>query len=172
MKLDQIQGPRKPDAKTPQKGGGALSSRPGSPVGGEQSQCSTPIPGAGPATAARKLPPGKKRKLDPEVGKVWYTPSVNSPCPDSSLLNHTYSFSAYFCTEMLYLFNYRYPSFRLCACYVSATTGIPVVGRGLFIRGVSELRTLYRTGMMATPCAYHAMTRSVSSVKTLLTLNL
>lgn len=59
MKLDEVQGPRKPDAKTPIKGqgNGATGSRPASPI--DHSQSSTPTP-----TQMRRGPPAKKKKLD------------------------------------------------------------------------------------------------------------
>ena len=58
MKLDEVQGPKKTDAKTPVKGQGAPLSRPCSP-NGELSQCSTPTPGQ-----MKRGPPFKKKKLE------------------------------------------------------------------------------------------------------------
>lgn len=62
MKLDQVQGPRKVDVKTPVKGqgAGAPGSRPVSPTTGEHSQCSTPTP----SQMRRGGPPHKKKKVD------------------------------------------------------------------------------------------------------------
>lgn len=62
MKLDQLQGPRQVDVKTPVKGAGstaAVGSRPVSPTP-DHSQCSTPTP----SQMKRSGPPFKKKKLD------------------------------------------------------------------------------------------------------------
>ena len=59
MKLDEVQGPRKPDVKTPVKGQGAIGSRPPSP-NGENSQTATSTP----TPVGRRGPPSKKKKVD------------------------------------------------------------------------------------------------------------
>lgn len=74
MKLDEVQGPRKPDVKTPVKGQGAVGSRPPSPSN-EHSQSSTPAP----ASVGRRGPPSKKKKLE-DVSRSYYNSFCFKSC--------------------------------------------------------------------------------------------
>lgn len=80
MKLDQVQGPRKVDIKTPVKGqgAGAPSSRPVSPTG-DHSQCNTPTPNQ----MRRGGPPNKKKKMDEVSAEI-------QPFPHLLVINNSF----------------------------------------------------------------------------------